>query len=506
MTKNSNKLNVGLVNPQGHVRWDELQIASHPDTGGQTVYIIELAKELGKITGRIDVFTRYFEDPEWPGYDQKIEEYSDNVRIVRIECGPKDKFIEKENLWPLMKDFVTGINDFYEQEGYSPDIFTTHYADAGLCGAMLKNEMDTPFVHTGHSLGGSKMDNLNLSRSNFEMINSQFNFHRRISAERITFRNANAIIASTNEEVEKQYGHRVYEEAITDENKFHIIPPGIDPSQFFSYHKKETDKVLYEKAVNRLQEEIGNYIDKDRQDLPCIMSAARFDAKKNPTGLLRAYASSEVLQKNANLLIIAGNVKDPLNSDNWDKFKEHEKFIIEDIADIIENWQLDGRVSFTPGFDYETEMPFVYRYAGRKKWIFVNPALHEPFGLTIIEAMASGLPVVSTKHGGPSEILDNGKYGVLVEPKFPHSLKKGLEKLLIAGKWKNFSNKGMKRVQERYTWKTASDRYKKLFKKVVRKGLATENDFTIPEYFTVPKDGKDRQLRHDLRQLYFKVT
>ncbi|MGM0441369.1 MAG: glycosyltransferase [Elusimicrobiota bacterium] len=501
-----NDLTVGLVNPQGHVRWDDLQIASHPDTGGQTVYIIELAKELGKITGHVDVFTRYFEDTEWPGYDKKIENYSDNVRIVRIECGPRDKFIEKEKLWPLMKDFVDGIKEFYEKEGYSPDIFTTHYADAGLCGAMLKEKMDVPFTHTGHSLGGAKMDNLNLSRSNFEMINKQFKFHRRISAERVTFRNSSAIVASTNEEVEKQYGHKVYDDAIDNKEKFHIIPPGIDPDQFFSYHKKEKDKVLYEKAVNKLQEGLSKYIDKDRQDLPCILSAARFDAKKNPTGLIRAYASSEVLQENANLLIIAGNVANPLDPENWDKFKEHEKFIVEDISDIIENWQLEGKVSFTPGFDYKTEMPFVYRYAARKKWIFVNPALHEPFGLTIIEAMASGLPVVATKYGGPSEILNNGEYGILIEPKFPHSLKKGLEKLLIAGKWKNFSNKGMERVKERYTWRIASKGYKKLFKEVVEKDVDSENDFDIPEYFIDPQTGDDSQLRHELRHLYFKVT
>ncbi|MEA3506097.1 MAG: glycosyltransferase [Elusimicrobiota bacterium] len=498
-------MRVGLLNPQGHVRWENLQIASHPDTGGQTVYIIELARELGKLGVKVDIFTRYFNDPDWPGYDKEIEEYSDNLRIIRIKCGPGDKFVRKEELWPFMKDYSAGIKDFYEKEGVSADIFSSHYADGGLSGAMMKESMGIPYTHTGHSLGGEKMDKLNLSRSNYEMINKNFKFHLRISAERVAFRNAAAIMASTTEEVTKQYGHHVYEDAVKDTAKFNIIPPGIGPKQFFSYHKEEKEKETYEKAVKKIKGQIEKYIDEDRRELPCIFSAARFDAKKNPTGLLRAYASSEELQKNTNVLIVAGNVDEPLNPENRDKFKEHEKFIIEDLAGIMKNWNLEGKVCFSPGLDYVNEMPYVYRYAGRSKWIFVNPALQEPFGLTIIEAMASGLPVAATQNGGPSEILKGGQYGVLVEPTLPHSLKKGLEKLLIAGQWKKFSNAGMERVKEKFTWDIAAAEYKELFEKLIKKGIDISDDFKIPKYFMNPKEGNDSKLRKELRHLYFKV-
>ncbi|MDA3793415.1 MAG: glycosyltransferase, partial [Elusimicrobia bacterium] len=427
------------------------------------------------------------------------------LRIVRIKCGPEDKFVAKEKLWPFMKDYTDGIKKYYDKEGVSPDIFTSHYADGGLAGAMLKESMDVPYTHTGHSLGGEKMDKLNLSRSNFEMINKNFKFHLRISAERVAFRNAAAIVASTGEEVSKQYGHHVYKDALKDKSKFNIIPPGIGPEQFFSYHKDEKKKETYDKAGKKIKGEIKKYIDEERRDLPCIFSAARFDAKKNPTGLLRAYASSEKLQDNANVMIVAGNIEDPLNPENRNKFKEHEKFIIEDLADIVKNWNLKGKVSFSPGLDYVDEMPFVYRYAARSKWIFVNPALHEPFGLTIIEAMASGLPVAATQNGGPSEILEGGRHGVLVEPTLPHSLRKGLEKLLIASQWKKFSNAGTERVKEKFTWGTASKGYRKLFKKLIKEGIDKSDDFKIPEYFMNPEEGSDSKLRKELRHLYFKV-
>ena len=48
--------------------------------------------------------------------------------------------------------------------------------------------------------------------------------------------------------------------------------------------------------------------------------------------------------------------------------------------------------------------------------MFVNPALQEPFGLTLIEAAAHGVPIVATKHGGPVDIIQTLKNGVLVDP------------------------------------------------------------------------------------------
>ncbi|MFW6172691.1 MAG: glycosyltransferase, partial [Elusimicrobiota bacterium] len=396
-------MRIGLINPQGHVRWNDLQIAEHPDTGGQIVYITELSKEIERLGCKLDLFTRYFKDPEWPGYDKEIEQYSKNLRIIRIKCGPRDKFIKKEELWPYINEYVEGIINFYKKEGIKPDILSSHYGDGGLAAAILKKKLKKPFTHTGHSLGGKKMDNLRLSKSNFEVINKTFKFHLRIMGERISFRNSNAIVTSTKEEIKRQYSHRVYKNAVKEKDKFNIIPPGISEEQFFVFTRKEKEMDTYNKAVNKVKSEIKRYIDKDRRNLPCIFSAARFDAKKNPAGLLKAYAASQSLQENMNLIMIAGKVENPLEPKNLSEFKEHEKLIIEDIIEIISESNLKGKVCFSPGFNYVSEMPFVYRYGGRNQWIFINPAIHEPFGLTVVEAMASGLPVVATENGGPSE-------------------------------------------------------------------------------------------------------
>ncbi|MBN2407556.1 MAG: glycosyltransferase [Elusimicrobia bacterium] len=497
------KLVIGLLNPQGHVRWKNLQIAAHPDTGGQIVYIIELSKALEKLGFRIDLFTRYFSDPDWPGYDREIEEYSPNLRIVRIKCGPVEKFVKKEELWPIIHEFAAGIEKFYEEQGSKPDVFTGHYADGGLAAVILKKKMGIPFTFTGHSLGGKKMDNLNLSRANFAHVNSRYNFHLRVIAERLALRNASAVVTSTAQEVKKQYGHRVYIRAAGSKKKFNIIPPGIDPKNFFPYTLPERDAAAYENAVAKLMAGLSNSISRKRMHMPFIFSAARFAAKKNPNGLLKAYAKSETLRSRMNLLIVAGNVDDPLNDNNRHRFDDSKKHIIDEIKSAIAAYKLEGKVCFLPGFDHISELPFIYRYAARSRWVFINPALHEPFGLTIVEAMASGLPVIGTKHGGPLEIIQDDEYGVLIEPTDHYSISGGIKKMLRDKNWDRYSLKGMERVKEQYTWAAAAQGYGKLLSKVVRKGFSDKKDYPIPGYFMDPAGSDDREILKELRRRYY---
>ncbi|MFH1415108.1 MAG: glycosyltransferase [Elusimicrobiota bacterium] len=501
--ESGDRLKLGILNPQGHLRWKKQQIACHPDTGGQIVYVIELARALERLGCDVDVFTRYFKDPEWPGYDTEIEKYNENMRIIRIKCGPEDKFVRKEDLWILMRDFADRIKEYYEQAGYMPDIFSSHYGDGGIAAAMLKKKTGIPYAHTGHSLGGKKMDILSLSKLNFKKINDNYKFHLRIAAERISFRNSRAIITSTTEEIEKQYGHKVYKVAPKDKSKFNVIPPGIDPYVFFNFAKEEPAPNRYEKAIKRLKKELERDIMSDRLNMPFIFSAARFSAKKNPAGLVSAYADSETLKEKMNLLIVAGNVEDPLKESNRSKFESSKREIVDKISNTIKEYGIEGMVCFAPGLDHEEELPYIYRYAARNKWIFINPALHEPFGLTIVEAMASGLPVVATKRGGPSEILDNNRYGILVEPTDSHSINGGLKKMLKDGVWEKYSDSGIERVREHYTWDRTAKNYLDLFRKILKKGSGKYRNFEIPAFFTDPSEENKTKLIKEFKRRYY---
>ncbi len=61
-------------------------------------------------------------------------------------------------------------------------------------------------------------------------------------------------------------------------------------------------------------------------------------------------------------------------------------------------------------------MPELYRLAAASKGVFINPALTEPFGLTLLEAGATGLPIVATNDGGPRDIIANCRNGLLIDP------------------------------------------------------------------------------------------
>jgi sucrose-phosphate synthase len=114
------------LNPQGHVRKKNLQIGEHSDTGGQIVYILELAKQLENLGCQVDIVTRQIIDNKWKGYSKLIERFSKYVTIYRIPFLRKG-FIRKELLWNGIYTYAKRIYKLYEQEIKElPDIFTSH--------------------------------------------------------------------------------------------------------------------------------------------------------------------------------------------------------------------------------------------------------------------------------------------------------------------------------------------------------------------------------------------
>ncbi len=120
---------------------------------------------MGRMGHQVDILTRRIVDPEWTGFESPLDAYPNEpkVRIVRLPCG-SNRFLRKEDLWPYLgMEWVPNILAFYQREGSLPDAFTTHYADGGLSGALLKKETDIPFTFKGHSLGAQKMDKLGVT-------------------------------------------------------------------------------------------------------------------------------------------------------------------------------------------------------------------------------------------------------------------------------------------------------------------------------------------------------
>jgi sucrose synthase len=183
---------------------------------------------------------------------------------------------------------------------------------------------------------------------------------------------------------------------------------------------------------------------------------ARMDRAKNITGLIHAFGMSKKLQDFCNLIFAAGTIHIEKSSDS------EERNEISKAYDLIERFNLHGKVRWLPSIN-KLDTGEVYRIIADHKGIFVQPALFEAFGLTIIEAMASGLPTFAPKFGGPLEIIEYGVSGYLMNTSRPELIAKSLEDFVDRiqtdqGHWSAVSKNGITRVHEHFNWNSYSQR------------------------------------------------
>ena len=151
---------------------------------------------------------------------------------------------------------------------------------------------------------------------------------------------------------------------------------------------------------------------------------------------------------------------------------------------IIQREDLKSQVIFFNA-DGQDELSALYRITSKNKSIFCNVALYEPFGLSLIEAMACGLPVVATKNGGPSEILRDSEklYGVLVDPEDVQNISEGFRILLKNEQnYRKFREMGIKRVISKFTWDSTAKGYLQAIEEKL-KNFSKSSHISIPKYF-----------------------
>lgn len=437
------KLYILMISVHGLVRGHDMELGRDADTGGQITYVVELARALGRNShiAQIDLLTRQIEDPNIsPDYATEIEELGPNARIIRLPCGPR-KYLRKELLWPHLDYMVDRCLHYLRQQGRLPDLIHTHYADAGYVGQHLSNLLGIPQIHTGHSLGRPKWARLLASGRKEQAIERQFNLSRRIAVEEEVLVHASLIITSTSQEIEDQYG--MYKN--TDPRRCRVIPPGTDTSRFSPPRRKSIDPAI--------QAGIDRFL--NVPDKPVILTICRPDTRKNLHGLIQAYGSDSSLQDMANLVIIAGSREDIR------AMEESQRKVMNDVLLDIDRYDLWGKIAIPKHFMVE-DIPEVYRLAVRRRGIFVNSALTEPFGLTLIEAAASGLPIIAPEDGGPRDIITNCRNGLLVNTLNHFDIASALKDALSDRKrWRNWSRNGITNVRRHYTWDAHVSKYLK---------------------------------------------
>lgn len=440
MNSESDKLYLLLISIHGLIRGHDLELGRDADTGGQTKYVVDLARALGACerVEQVDLVTRRVVDRRVDeDYAQRIEPLSDSARIVRIEAGPEE-YIPKEQLWDHLDSFNDNLVDWINAQPRRPDGVHGHYADAGYVGVRLANLLGAPLVHTGHSLGRDKRRRLLAKGLSAEEIEKTYNMARRIHAEEELLANADLVITSTHNEIEEQYGlYNFY-----DPDRMVVLPPGTDLEQFHPPRDDETPE---------FQDQLAPFLREPEK--PLILAISRPDERKNIATLIDAFGRTPELQELANMLVVAGN------RDDIQDLESGAETVLTDLLLAIDRYDLYGRVAI-PKSHHPEDVPAMYRCAAASGGVFVNPALTEPFGLTLLEAAASGLPVVATENGGPVDIIGNCENGVLVNPLDPEAIASAVLGLLKdRDAWERAARNGLEGVREHYTWQAHAAQY-----------------------------------------------
>ncbi|XP_047056346.1 probable sucrose-phosphate synthase 1 [Lolium rigidum] len=489
------KLYIVLISVHGLVRGENMELGSDSDTGGQVKYVVELARALAMMPGvyRVDLFTRQVSshDVDWSygeptemltsgSHDAEGSGESAGAYIVRIPCGPSNKYLKKESLWPYLQEFVDGAlahilnmsKVLGEQVGRGkpvlPYVIHGHYADAGDVAALLSGALNVPMVLTGHSLGRNKLEQImKQGRMSKEEIDSTYKIMRRIEGEELALDAAELVITSTRQEIDEQWG--LYDgfdvklekvlrartrRGVSCHGRFMprmvVIPPGMDFSNVVAEDidgDGDKDDISFDGASPRslppIWAEVFRFLTNPHK--PMILALSRPDPKKNITTLVKAFGECRPLRELANLTLIMGN------RDDIEEMPPGNANVLTTVLKLIDKYDLYGSVAI-PKHHNQADVPEIYRLTAKMKGVFINPALVEPFGLTLIEAAAHGLPIVATKNGGPVDITNALNNGLLVDPHDQHAIADALLKL-VADKnlWQECRKNGLRNIHL-YSW------------------------------------------------------
>lgn len=451
LQQKNDPLYVLLISVHGLIRAEELELGVDADTGGQCTYVLDLAKALAEHpqVGKVDLLTRLIEDPDVSDdYAQPEEKISDKARIIRVPCGPK-RYMRKEALWPHLDQMVDRCLHYLRQQGRLPDVIHSHYADAGYVGRQLSMLLGIPQIHTGHSLGKPKQERLLSSGRKAEKIEKQFNFEKRITEEEALVQHASLIVTSTRQEVELQYG--MYTRP--DPKRFRVIPPGTDTSKFLPPGRRP--------ITTHVEQSINRFLDNPKK--PMILCICRPEVRKNIKGLIAAYGNNPALQRRANLVLIAGS------RENIRDLDKSQAAVLTDLLLDVDTYDLWGKVAI-PKNHAQEDVPEIYRMAAKSRGVFINAAFTEPFGLTLLEAAACGLPVIAPDDGGPRDILGNCHHGLLVNTLDSNTIGETLLSALTdKPRWSKWSKSGVLNVKRHYTWAGHVDKYIKEVRNLLRK-------------------------------------
>lgn len=483
---------IAVVTPHGYFAQEN--VLGRPDTGGQVVYILDQVKALEQemhdrldeqgleIEPEIVVLTRLIPEAEGTTCNQRIEQIAGtrNSYILRVPFRSASgenipQWISRFEIWPFLERYAADAGkELVAALGGRPDLIIGNYSDGNLVASLMSHKLGVTQCNIAHALEKAKYLYSDLY---WQQNDPHYHFSCQFTADLIAMNAADFIITSTYQEIAGtdetpgQYEsymtftmpnlYRVIHGIDAYDPKFNIVSPGAAPDIYFpagetSSRFNDLHPEIEELIYGDLRPDESRGILTDRSK-PVILTMARLDRIKNLTGLARLYGQNTELRELANLLIIGGYINPEHSTDAEEVEQIHQ------MHNLFNEFQLDNNVRWLGVHLDKKVSGELYRCIADGRGVFVQPALFEAFGLTVIEAMGSGLPTFATCFGGPMEIIENDISGFHINPNNEDSISRLLADFFTRCRqepeyWDRIARGGIDRVEAKYTWKLYAKR------------------------------------------------
>jgi D-inositol-3-phosphate glycosyltransferase len=336
-------------------------------SGGMNVHVRQLARALGEMGILVDIFTRSHGDES-----ETIEYLSDYVRVVHLPAGEGE--VPLEGLYGCLPQFLEGVEEFQRENELVYQAIHSHYWLSGWVGREMARKLNIPHLVTFHTLALIKMQSRAGEKEPLQ----------RQQTEREIMASASKIVAFSPHErdaMARLYG--------ADPKRIELVPCGVDLSRFRPLDQEESRKRL---GLN------GDKV---------FLYVGRIESLKGVDLLVQTAAHLEIPQ-GVRVLVVGG---DDGQNQEVERLRQLAQDL--DVADVVD---FVGRVD-------QEELPVYYSAAD----VCVVPSFYESFGLAALESMACGTPVVASRVGGLSTIIEHGHTGYLKSWRCPEAFANSLE-------------------------------------------------------------------------------
>ena len=426
-----------------HTRPDWLDRLGKESQGGQTVVMNKLPHALSRADPdiHVDIFTRLQSDDPYADRLVKELDADPQVRLIRLPCGPTDRYVPKETLYgEPITEFVLEILDFADQEGLQYDVVHGHYADGWETATMLKARWQhhPPALLTTHSLGKRKReDALQRGEGTETELDNLYNFPVRVASEERSLFVADRILPLSTPEADYLFKHYVAVEP--GDPRVAVIPNGIDPAAF-----PPAPPGTRERVRARLGIDAEEFV---------LLIPSRVDPRKGQGNMIEALAQAgdQLGDQPYRLVLLAW--PDPMT-----RYAGR-------VSELTAEYGLQSHVLTHPPVPHD-EMPTFFAAADS----VVLPS-QEYFSIVMLEAMLLECPLVASIHGGSRDVIEHGKNGLLVDHNDISQLAEAAVRMIQMGEEarRKMGRQARQTILEGYTWDEIARRLLSIYREACRR-------------------------------------